>query len=298
MKKISLIVPISKKTKPIIKENLSDSKGKIDLIIVEGENPSRNRNIGIKKSKNDLIAFTNAHSILGESWHRNVTSFFNEYPEFHIVGGPQKTHPSESSFGKASGFALESLFGSAGVSNRYNGLKIVFDANEIHLTSANLICKKEVLKKVKFDEKLYPGEDPKFISDCISSGFKLAFHPDIVIYNRRRNSFFPLAKQIFNYGFVRPKKESFKKTLIKPAFLIPSVFLMYLISLPFIYSYSTYLLFPGVLYLILDILFSTLGAIKNRSIYQLFLLILIYPVIHISYGLGYLIGLLNRIFRI
>ena len=40
------------------------------------------------------------------------------------------------------------------------------NADEKSITSANLICKKEVFKKIEFNSKLYPGEDPRFIEDA------------------------------------------------------------------------------------------------------------------------------------
>lgn len=293
--KITIIVPIGEDRKLEILDSLKPHKNKITLIVEKGENPSKNRNRGIKKAKTELVAFLNAHSILTENWPKKVHEFFKAHPEIDIVGGPQLTSKNDSLFERASGHALSSIFGAAEVSARYKIKKLNLKANEKHLTSANLICRKKVFKKIKFDENLWPGEDPKFISDAINANFKVAYSPDIVIYHKRRPTIRALSKQIFNYGFTRTKKESLIETLKKPIFLIPSLFLMYLAFLPTLAFLHYLFIIPLLLYLILNIFFSILEAIKNTDLLAIFVIPLLFLIIHLSYGIGFLYGLLINI---
>lgn len=289
MKKITVIIPASKNSVINSEKILKEIKAK--KIIERGDNPSKNRNRGIRKANTPYIAFINAHTILDDHWYKNVLKFFEDYPDFDVVGGPQKTYFSEGIFARASGYALSSSFGAANVKNRYKSSKINFDADETMITSANLICKKKVFKKVMFDENLYPGEDPKFIEDCKKERFKVAYSPEIATYNLRRKNIFALSKQIFSYGFTRPKKESLIKTMKRPFFLVPSLFFMYLIATLFVFlfgSLTLLVLLPLILYFVLDISFSLAESAINRDIFSFFLLIFIYPVIHLSYGAGFL----------
>jgi hypothetical protein len=299
--KISVVIPASENSKIEALESLKLQEKKVFQIIIErGNNPSKNRNEGIKKARGDLVAFVNAHTILKENWTKKIEEFFLNYKKIDIVGGPQLTPKENSLFGKTSGVALSFIFGAANLRNRYSIKKLKIPADEEDVTSANLICKKDVFKKILFDEKIYPGEDPKFISDSKKAGMKIAYSPEIISYNKRRDSLIGLIKQMFNYGKMRPKKEKFIQIIKHPIFLIPSVFVLYLILLGILLfiqiniNLLILLCVPFIVYAFLDIVFSVLGFIKIKKITSLFYFLIIYPAIHISYGMGLLRGLLIK----
>jgi len=291
MKKITIVIPASEKAEILDLNNLN--KQKIPLIIEKGPNPSKNRNQGVKKVKTPYVAFINTHTLLSSNWLKEINSFISKYKSIDIVGGPQLNNKDEGFFAKSSGFALSSIFGAATVSSRYKTGKIDFDANEFQLTSANLICKKEVFKKVKFDESLYPGEDPKFIADAKSAGFNVAYSPDIVVYNKRRTNLLSLSKQIFNYGKTRTMREGLS-AIKNPAFAVPSLFLLYLITLPFTLALSSLFIYPIYLYILLNLIFSIYESSKNNILFSFFVLPFIFLTIHLSYGAGFIYGLFLR----
>lgn len=292
---ISVIIPLGEHREFEAMKDLKKQKKVTKTFLEVGPNPSENRNRGIKKAKTPFVAFINGHTTLPENWSEAVISFFKKFPKADIVGGPQLSPPDEKFFGKASGYALSSLFGAAEASSRYKTReKVSFEIDERHLTSSNLICKKHVFKKVLFDESLYPGEDPKFISDSLKAGFKIAFSPNIIVYNRRRGTLFSLAKQIFNYGLTRTRKEKLRETLKKPSFLIPSLFIIYLALLPTLFMAHWIFIIPLFLYLILNIGFSLFESIRNNSSSAFFILPFIFLTIHLSYGIGFLIGVFSR----
>jgi len=297
MRNITVIVPTGKNHKVYALESLNRQKEIINFIIERGPNPSKNRNSGVKKSKTKLIAFINSHTILKDNWARMVNEFFSKYPEIDIVGGTQLTPKNDPSFAKISGYALSSIFGAGEVSRRYKINKLSLNANEKYLTSSNLICKREVFNKVLFDEDIYPGEDPKFISDAKKEGFKVAYSPDIIAYNKRRDSIKGLAKQIFNYGFMRAKKEKFVETLKNPLFLVPSSFFIYLFFIPTLIFINKLFLIPIIFYLMLNISFSFYESIRNKSFISLFILPFLFFVIHISYGTGFILSSIQKVFK-
>jgi len=288
--KFSIVIPIGIGRKAPVLDSIKKLKEKPQILLIEGSNPPRNRNEGIKKSKGEFIGFLNAHSTIKKDWIAQTRLFFKKNSEIDIVGGPQLTSKEEGIFGRASGEALNSKFGSAAISKRYKPSKESLDADETMITSANLICRKRVFDKTRFDENIYPGEDPKFIEDAKSAGFKVAYSPRIQVYNFRRTNLKGLAKQIFNYGKTRPQKEGLLKTIKKPFFLVPSLFVIYLLALSFLWSLSSFFIIPLYLYLVLVIAFSLRGAIRNKSIFFIFLLPFIFITIHLSYGVGFIIG--------
>lgn len=293
MSEITIVVPLGPNGEI---EGLGEiEKQIIKVIPVYGTNPSKNRNEGVRKVKTDYVAFINGHTLISPDWLKQTKTFLRKNPEIDIVGGPQLTSKNESLFGLASGYALSSKFGAANVSTRYRTNKLNLNADETMLTTANLICKKSVFKKVNFDEHIYPGEDPKFISDALKAGFRVAYSPEITVYNKRRTNIASFIKQIFSYGFTRPKKENLKETLKKPFFLVPSFFLIYLLLLPSLFLINKHALFPIYCYIFINIFFSLYESLKNKKFYLIFILPWLFLVIHITYGLGFIFGTLNKL---
>tara|TARA_Y100000034_G_scaffold19272_1_gene21685 strand:- start:6726 stop:7685 length:960 start_codon:yes stop_codon:yes gene_type:complete len=316
--RFSLIIPLAPERGAEILDSIKKldyPKSEFHVIIIKGKNPSDNRNKGATNAKGEIIGFLDDDAVVDEDLLKNVEEFFKEHQNIDIVGGPQLTPYDEIGFAKISGYALSSKFGAWNLSQRYSRKKLNLNADEGSITSANLFVKKNVIDKIKFDSNLFPGEDPKFIDDAKKYGFNVAYSPDLIIYHRRRPNIKSLIKQIFNYGKVRPAKESFISTLKKPFFLIPSVFFIYLIILlvlsisnPTItagvigignntnYLSLNFLLFvPLFLYIFINLGFSAYDSIKNKAYRAIFILPFIYPIIHVSYGIGMIYGHLKKL---
>ncbi len=298
--KFTLVIPVAPDRGAEIMNSVQEldyNKSDFHVIVVKGKNPSDNRNKGSERAKGEIIVFLDDDAVIDKDYLKIAEKFFDEHPEIDVVGGVQLTPESDKGFARISGYALSSIFGAWKISNRYSGRKLILDADETMLTSANLICRKKVMEKIKFDPKLFPGEDPKFISDAKNSGFKIAYSPELKIYHRRRASARGMAKQIFSYGKTRTQKESFFETLLKrPFFLVPAAFILYLLILVF-YSFFNlnFLLFiPFILYIILNFFFSLYHAFKNNDLKAIFVLPFIYLLIHLSYGYGMIYGYFNK----
>ena len=292
--KITAIIPLGEKRSIEVLETIKRQDEKINFIIEKGPNHCLNINRGVKKAKTEILAFINGHTLLPRDWSKKVRIFFEKHPEIDIVGGPQLTPENASYFEKISGYALGSIFGSGGVSTRYSGKKLILNADETLLTSANLACRKYVLKSVKFDENLYPGGDPKFISDAKKKGFNVAYSPEIIAYNKRRTNLKDFFIQNFKYGLVRPKKETFLETLKHPFFIVPSLLVLYLIFLIPLSMISKLFFIPAMIYTVINIFFSAYEAVKNHNLKSTFILPIIFLSIHLSYGLGFIFGMIKK----
>jgi len=291
-------------------------KEEYEIIIEKGLNASDNRNRGAERSKGEIIVFLDDDGVVPKELLQNASNFFKEHSEIDIVGGPQLTPLDEKGFAKLSGYALSSKFGGWDTSNRYGKKKLNLNVDETHLTTAIMFCKKKVVEEVKFDKKLWPGEDPKFIAEARQKNFKVAYSPDLIIYHRRRPTIKALIKQIFNYGKVGPLRESFLETLRKPFFLIPSLFVIYILffflGITITPSLSGYvinenilgfevkiwqvLIFPLLVYVFLSLIYSFYESIKNKDISGILFLPIIFPIIHISYGAGRIYGSCQKLF--
>ncbi|MAG47630.1 hypothetical protein CL617_03415 [archaeon] len=268
-------------------------KENYEIIVKKGLNPSENRNNGIKESKGEIIVILDDDAYLDENILKNAESFFKEHKDISIVGGPQLTPKTDNFFAKTSGYVLESKFGAYQMSSRYTKQKLNLNADEKSITSANCFIRKNIIKDVGyFNTNLYPGEDPEFFSRAKNKGFKIAYSPNLIIYHKRRNTFFSFLKQIYKYGKVRLQKENINKSIVNPVFLIPSIFFIYVITLPLTYQLSSLFVLPLILYIIINILFSFIISFKNEP-YAFPLIFILFFSIHLSYGLGMLIYILK-----
>ena len=290
---ISIIIPVDPRRKIEALEGIKKQKVKCVPIVEKESSASVNRNRGAKRVKTKWAAYINMHTVLADDWSEKAMEFFKKHPEIDMLGGPHLNPKEETFFGKVSGYALGSVFGSSVSSFRYSAGKELLNANEEHLSGANLIFKSKILEKVQFDENLYPGEDPNFIKDAKKEGFKVAYSPNLKTFQRRRDNLKDFVKQIYYYGSARPNKEKFSETLKMPSYLVPPLFLSYLILLPLFLIISKWFLMPSILYGLLSIFFSAYESIKNKDSLTIFILPFIFLVIHLAYGAGFIMGLLT-----
>lgn len=314
--KFSIVIAVApERNAEVLKsfEKVNYPRQNYEIIVERGRNPSDNRNRGVEKSKSEIIAFIDDDALVDRDILKEAEQFFKNHEEIDIVGGPQLTPKDDRRFAKISGYALASKFGGWKTANRYSAKKMTLEADETMLTSANLFCRKKVFAQVKFDPKLFPGEDPAFIAEAKKAGFNVAYSPEIIVYHRRRSSFSGLIKQIYNYGKTRPRKESLGETIKMPFFLVPSLFLIYLVVLLAISSsniartgnviggeiseanFHFLILIPLVLYLVFSLSFSLINAIANKDFLAFLLLPIIYLAIHLSYGAGFLMSSMVRL---
>lgn len=301
MKKIkfSVIIPVAPDRGAEALKSLNEldyNKEEYEVIVEKGTNTSENRNNGVKNAQGEIIAFVDDDAFVDRNWLKMAEKFFADYPDIDIVGGPQLTPENDSVFGKWTGYALSCFFGGAIIRERYKKAKLNLNADEKYMTSANMFCKKEIFKNAKFNPEFWPGEDPTFFNECIENGLKLAYSPDIIIYHKRRENLVKLAKQIFNYGSVRPRIKKIEKTKKSSIlFVIPSVFLLYLIFLPILYVISNFFIIPLYAYLIIILFFSVAGTIQGKNFGGILLMPIIFITIHLSYGTGYIIGIMRKV---
>ncbi|MFH1359028.1 MAG: glycosyltransferase family 2 protein [archaeon] len=311
--KFTLVIPVAPERGAEIIESIKKldyPKSEFHVVVVRGLNPSENRNKGSDRGLGKYIVFLDDDAKIESDYLLRIEDFFNRHPEIEIVGGPQLTPDDDKGFAKISGYALSSLFGAYKLASRYSCSEEDCDVDETSLTSANLICRKDVMDKVRFDPSLFPGEDPKFISDAKKQGYKVAYDPKIRIFHRRRADSRGMLKQFFNYGKVRPAKESFFETLKMPFFFVPSLFTIYLVLLIIsilirptitgnvvgnVSSIWFWWFVPIVIYILLMMVFSIHDSIKNKDFKAFPLLLPIYPMIHLSYGIGMIWGYFKKL---
>ncbi len=283
------------KTQEIV-TGFSEKDNNVKLVI-SPPRTSTQRNNGIKASTGKVILFLDDDSIPELQNHFKAgLKFIGDHSEIDIVGGPQVDSPNDRFFARAAGAAMSSLFGSFVIASRYRRMKQTFDADEFCLTSANVFVRKEVFGSIGgFNETLYPGEDPEFFARAKKNGIRMAFAPELAVQHSRRPTLKAFCKQHFKYGQTRVLKERIAKTPFpqNAMFLVPSAFFIYILLLPPLSQIGTVLLWPAAIYALLAVLFALPAAVYSKVPLVVFLVPFLFFAMHVSYGAGFLYGLIK-----
>lgn len=265
-------------------------KDKIEVIAVEGKAPSTQRNRGVDASCGEFLFFFDDDVKVGRETINRLLSHYKK--GIACVGGPNLTPEDDRILQKAFGYAMSSSFGAAKMSVRYKAVGEVREADETDLILCNLSADKKIFQEMGgFPHDFYPNEENVFFNRLMEKGYKLLYDPQAIVYHKRRANLRKTIKQMFSYGRGRFQQTCAQPKSFKPIFLGPSLFVLYLASLAF---YPNQLYFLALwAYLCLDALFSLWASLKNRDYIQLLVLPWMYPLIHMSYGLGFMYGFLR-----
>lgn len=236
-------------------------------------------NLGIKASKNDIKAIFSAHSVPSETYIETaVKTMLSTGAD--CVGGPMSA-VSDSMIGKAISYATSTPLG-MGASVFHYSKKPQY-VNTVYQG----FFRRELFENVgNFDEDLVRNQDDEMSYRIRKNGGKIYFDPNIKCVYYNRSSLTKLFKQYFQYGLYKPLVFRKLKYGMQAHHFIPTIFLIYLVSL-IVFSNFTIYFFPLILYFMLCFYFS----IKTKSSMAIkFLSIIVYPILHISYGLGFLMG--------
>lgn len=297
---IEIIINFFLKAKPLDKELLIIDGGSTDgtVSIVEKytstypqikllHNPNKYvpfaLNIGIKNCSGDPIIRLDAHTTYAENYFEKIIETFQQ-TDADIVGGPMRA-VGKSSFQSAVAFVTSTSFG-IGDSKIHNP-DYTGESDHVYLGA----WKRSLFDEIGFfDEKLFRNQDDEFHYRAKSFGKKVYLNSEIISYYSPRSEWSKLFSQYFQYGLFKPLVLRKIKSEIKLRHLIPSSFFLYLVII-FISSNSFYENIPLFIYLLLNFYFSFRN---NLSLLEKFKCLIVYPTIHLSYGIGFILGLFKR----
>jgi hypothetical protein len=138
-----------------------------------------------------------------------------------------------------------------------------------------------------FDEALVRDQDDEFHYRMNSLGLRILMIPELRVTYFVRNTLRGVASQYYQYGLYKPLVFRRVVSSVRPRHLIPSLFLLYLLSIPAIYWFPLWSV-PLISYVSLASYFTMNAPLSLKGKLTVFVT---FPLIHICYGSGFLHGL-------
>ncbi len=241
---------------------------------------SQGFNKTFKEVSGEYLALVGAHATYPKNYFSECIKVIEK--GMCDVSGGFLVHKGQSPKGCAIALAMSSKFGVGDTDFRTN-------PNATYVDSvAFAVYHKKVFETVGlFDEALIRNQDDEFHYRLNAAGFRIMMLPQLKIVYFVRESFKKLFIQYYNYGLYKPLVFKKVRSGMRARHLIPSLFVIYLISLPFAF-FSIVWLLPLLFYGIFTIYFGWKGINSWKA--KLWTPA-VFPVLHISYGLGFLNGL-------
>ena len=166
------------------------------------------RNIGIKFSKGDIIAFTDSDCVPDKNWLENIFKRFKNNPELVGTGGKMLPLKPKNN--------IETFSANVFLNEIMKFPKQIFKPLEKFLPgsfiTANCAYRKEALIKVGGFNEFFKnnGEDIDLFWRMIDKfPGNLLYDPSIIVYHSFPDSYIKLAKKYFQYGIASSKLAKF-----------------------------------------------------------------------------------------
>jgi len=230
--------------------------------------------------------------------------FFNRFyeqstftPHAACIGGPNLTPPASSPFQTATGIVLSSRFGAAKSRNRYTPHKLdMFLCREESLILCNLFVRARAMENRRFPVQLASNEENWLLLDLQAIGAELVYASNLAVWHERRGRLTQLISQIHIYGIGRGQVLRLRPWSCRYFHIVPALVVCFSAAALFLAPW-----WPLLFKLWLDFAMAYAGLLTLALIRRarapsgisapLFLSAPLFPLVHISYGLGILRGL-------
>ena len=262
------------------------------------DNPARivppGLNLGIRQARGEIVVRVDGHCEIAPDYVRqcveHLLAGFEGAP-VEAVGGPIET-VGETAESQAIALAMSSWFGVGG-----SAFRTVQDRAMLVETVAFPAYRRRTLQQLgPFDEELVRNQDDEYNYRLLKSGGRILLTPDIRSRYYSRSSLRSLWRQYYQYGFWKVRVMQKHPRQMRARQFVPPAFVAGLIG-----SAGLGLLFRPVWWLLglVLALYAVANAAASLSVGRAHgldhtpRLLVIHPILHLSYGLGFLAGLLR-----
>lgn len=250
-------------------------------------------NKAIQESSGDVIIRMDAHASYPANYISRLVESLVQLNADN-VGGVWVTIPSGNSpKARAIALASSSCFGIGNAHYRLGAAKI----KQVDTVPFGCYHRSLFDRIGMFDETLLRNQDDEFNARLIRNGGRIFLIPDLKIRYFARSSITSMCRMFYQYGLFKPLVNLRVKQPATLRQFIPPLFVFYLLTagMGFLISPKAGLLYGSfmLVYLILNLVVSLTISVRNGISGMFFYLPWIFFLIHLSYGYGYLTGILK-----
>ncbi len=247
-------------------------------------------NLGLQRAKGEIIIRVDGHATIAPDYITRCVEML-EATKADCVGGPINSI-SEDAGGRAIALAMSSKFGVG--NSRFR----VADGYQGYVdTLAFGAYKRSVFERIGFfDEELVRCQDDEFNYRLIKNGGKIFMTPKISSCYFPRTNLKKLWRQYYEYGMWKIRVLQKHSSVMQPRQFVPPLFVLALSLLAVfsIFAFPVRVALAGMLALYAVTASScalSLWASNENCAFPV--LLTAFPILHISYGSGFLVGLLK-----
>ena len=196
-------------------ESIARPREGLEVILVRGECPSRQRNRAVREARGDVLLFLDDDSVAFPGLIDLYLDVFRREPDAAAVGGPA-VHSAES-FRERLGAAVLSeplVVGRSAARHAARGALRPSDERELIL--ANLAVRRSAFEAAGgFDEALYPSEENLLLDRLRDRGEKVLYEPKAVVTRTAPRAGLDLLGKAFGYG--RGRAAQARRSLSAPS---------------------------------------------------------------------------------
>jgi len=247
-------------------------------------------NIGVRAATGDVIVRMDAHVVYPPEYIPRLVAALAETGADN-VGGCMITLPADgTAVAQAIAIALAHPFGVGNARFRI-GAKATRTVDTVPFGC----FPRSVFTRVGlFDEEMTRNQDDEFNSRIVRRGGKIVLVPDVVCYYYARGSFRQLARMFYQYGAFKPLAARKAGRIMTARQLVPGAFVGALTAstaaAPFLPLALSAALGIAALYSV-GILFCAGRVARTHGFRCAVAIAATFPVVHFSYGVGFLRGL-------
>ena len=250
-------------------------------------------NCALSVATGDVIIRIDAHAQIPRDFIRRCADNLEEGEDI-VGGGRPNIVDNETPWKLTLLAAEESLFGSSIAEYRRPTEK-----KEYHDSLFHAAYRREVFEKVGgFNESLGRTEDNELHYRIREAGYKMCSCPDIISFQHTRSSLKRMVKQKYGNGYWIGLTTGVCRGCLSYFHYVPFLFLMMLavFGAAAVIGYIYPLLFLCLAYAMFDFT-NTVGCFMTKKIKPHFIILpLLFPILHIAYGIGTLVGLIKMPF--
>jgi GT2 family glycosyltransferase len=247
----------------------------------------------VNEATTDFIVIADDDAEYPSDWIDRLMKAVNPWVGF--VGGPclPLLDGGSSDAERCIAEVTASWFGTSNMSYRTKAKGKVRDADETNLVG-NGLYRRQLLKFIldeEFDKIPISAWETYVFTRIRQMGYKTLFNPQAFFYHKQRTNIFSFSKQIFRSGTGRMGffKRFPQQIPLKFYIFFPMLFVLYLVAY---FALASFLYLPPVdslplLAYIAALLFVSYGLNKHKSKALAFY----YVAMHLSYGVGMIVGL-------